>query len=233
MSDKKFTIEEDESHPARSEIWNKVCESEMFGDDLGDMLKQVSHGGAGSRKYTSIDAYVQVKKLTEIFGPIGKGWGISEIDRIFDTPMTKHTRRGDIEGVQVFFRFKFWYILNGSHETYLLNDIFVDASGDSGKKLVTDCITKAASYLGFNYDVFCGRFNDVKTIQSPATKDEKDALIASMKGMKEARRKAVVEFHEKHEWNRDEVIADTKKFMEIKAKVAQMKEEKDTPAEEA
>ena len=238
MSDNKFKIKvPEEEHAPNAEIWNMVCESEMFGDSLGDLLKQVSYGSS-SRKYTSIDAYVQIKKLTELFGPFGKGWGISEIYLIENFPMTKHTKRGDIIGIQAFFTFVFWYRDTDDGEinsSYLLNDIFIDSSGDSGKKLMTDCITKAASYLGFNYDVFCGRFNDVKTIQSPATKEEKEALMEVMKGLKAERKVAVVRFHEEHNWNRDEVLADTKKFIELKEKVAEIKKKKEeeTPAEEA
>jgi hypothetical protein len=47
--------------------------------------------------------------------------------------------------------------------------------GDAGKKALTDGITKALSYLGFNSDVFMGKFDDNKYVQERAAEEKKAA----------------------------------------------------------
>ena len=47
-------------------IWNALAQSDP------QYLKPVSFG---SRSFTAIDPQYQVKKMTEQFGPVGKGWG--------------------------------------------------------------------------------------------------------------------------------------------------------------
>jgi len=129
-------------------IWNQVDKTNPAN------TKEVTYG----RKFTAIDAYSQIKKATEIFGPVGSGWGYG-------------VELGDVEGVCVA-RITLWYesrentiIAYGTNKWTNKNGV----DEDSPKKAVTDGITKALSYLGFNADVFMGKFDDNKYIAAMNT----------------------------------------------------------------
>lgn len=196
-------------------IWNRVSHCEDFGDDLNGFLKAVDYG---ERKYTSIDAYVQIRKATELFGPMGYGWGVRNIKNIATIPITKQTRRGPVSGDELLFSGEFWYLHAGKVAVIeVMEDIFLDASGDSLKKVVTGMITKALSYLGFNYDVFRGRFNDVKTFDSPASEEEKAVLSNLLKKVKPEAAAKIASYHAKRGYLRPEVLADIKKIQDALA----------------
>ncbi len=136
--------------------------------------KEVSFG----RKFTAIDAHYQVQSATEVFGPVGQGWGYT-------------THYGEIHSqdgrVMVWCDLGFWYQLEGEEwegnpgrkERYGFGPIRgaselvgLDSKGkpkrpdtDAYKKAMTDALTKALSHLGFNADVFLGKFDDNKYVQ--------------------------------------------------------------------
>ena len=106
--------------------------------------------------FTAISANYQIMRATEQFGPIGIGWGYDTGAPIFQgdfviIPLTFwHGERahsfGPIYGCcQI--------INNGAQNK---ND------SDAPKKATTDAITKALSQLGFNADVFMGKYDDNK-----------------------------------------------------------------------
>lgn len=207
------TYQVPEEHNGR--IWNKVCQSEAFGEDMKKFLKAVTYG---ERSYTAIDAYQQIHKATELFGPFGDGWGVKDIQLLAEIPTKKKIRSGFIDGIQALFKVTMFYKENGEcHEVVLINDIFIDASGDCCKKVVTDCITKFLSYLGFNFDIFRGRFNDNKNFDTPISSKEKEefkSLVFNVLGASEVSR--VVGYHEKRGWSRVEVEADMQKLLRKK-----------------
>lgn len=214
-------------------IWNEVSNSELFGDDLASFLKMVDYS---ERKYTSIDAYTQFKRATEVFGPFGHRWGIRDIEIVESLTITKQTRRGDVEGYQVLVKAKCWYVHGEgedviSGESEIMEDIFLDTSGDSMKKITTGLLTKFLSYLGWNFDVFAGRFNDVKTFAAVASEKEQNDLRALCKKIKPGPAKAILNAHEKRGWLRDEVQADMRKINEALATKEESKEEGDAEAE--
>lgn len=106
--------------------------------------------------FTSISANYQIMEATEQFGPIGIGWGYMSGDPIIcDTlvmvPVTLwHGSRENTFGPMI-----------GCDE-WKDKDGRVDS--DAPKKATTDAITKMLSQLGFNADVFLGRFDDVKYV---------------------------------------------------------------------
>lgn len=138
--------------------------------------------------FTAISAAYQIMAATEQFGPIGIGWGYtSETPIIVDTlvlvPVTLwHGDRSNTFGPMV-----------GAEE-------WKDAKGridsDAPKKATTDALTKLLSQLGFNADVFLGKFDDNKYVAAveaefkakenppPAliTDEQRDELIAMMEG---------------------------------------------------
>ena len=119
-------------------LWNAVEKSNP------KYLKKVEFGRRG---FVAIDAYYQLKRATEIFGPYGKSWGLKdthlEITTVDEYPMALYKAT--------------FYYPDGEFEIW--NSIWVK-DDDFAKKLETDTITKALSRLGFNADVFLGLYND-------------------------------------------------------------------------
>ena len=144
-------------------IWNAVSETKP------SQTKKVRQG---ARQFTAIDAYSQIEAATEQFGPVGKGWGW----RILET--------GKLESA-AFVLMKFWWkeeeeihdfeVFGGSK--FLKNDGKPFDPDEAYKKALTDAITKALSYLGFNADVFTGKFDDNKYVQE--RKQEEQAEVSS------------------------------------------------------
>lgn len=132
---------------------------------------------------TSINAEYMFMRATEIFGPVGTGWGYEIVeDRMLNgAPLAesiyennKFVRSAllrDADGTLLFeqnhvLRIKFWYVIEcdtrGELEAYgstpymykTKNGIKTD--GETHKKSLTDAIKKALSMLGFSADVWLG-----------------------------------------------------------------------------
>jgi len=128
------------------DLWNKVCKT-----DPKD-TKQVSQRGG----FTAIDANSQFRKATEVFGPIGVGWGAKIVDVNF-------TQNGMV-AIQI----DFWQG-NPDNKFPAFGCCKLGTADrpdeDAFKKALTDAETKALSQLGFNHDVFQGKFDDNKYVQ--------------------------------------------------------------------
>lgn len=183
----------------KTKVWKMVCKSNPKD------LKRVSYG---ARKFLAIDAYPQIKKATEIFGPFGIGFGLnnSKYTIIDDIPKMKG---GDLVMVKMLiFETEFWYRFPESNTVGVLemiNDIEVSSGGDFCKKVMTDTITKALSYLGFNYDVFAGKFDDNRyddRLDTPAEQWMKDNLMTLLDHpvIGEERKAKVIDFQVKAGW---------------------------------
>ena len=130
-------------------IWNAVAETNPH------HTKKVEIG----RKFTSIDAHYQIMRATEVFGPVGQGWGYTvQHGTISAAPYLLAT--ADVE------------IWHGSRDNTFgpwrgMAEI-VNAKGrlddDAPKKATTDALTKALSHLGFSADVFLGLYDDNKYV---------------------------------------------------------------------
>ncbi|PHM57041.1 hypothetical protein Xekk_01610 [Xenorhabdus sp. KK7.4] len=164
---------------ANLRIWNAVQRTDpRFTKPLEGM------GYSG----TSINSNYMFMRSTEIFGPIGKGWGydILEEKSIDGIPMTepvldernKHIgtrflRDGD--GSLIFtqnhsIKIVFWYadeygerssfISYGATPYRYQSSYGPKADGEVLKKSLTDAIKKALSMLGFSADVFMGMYDN-------------------------------------------------------------------------
>lgn len=106
--------------------------------------------------FTAINAQSQIMEATRQFGPIGIGWGYDAGDPIFHdalvvVPVTlwhgdRSNKFGPVYGAEE------WKDKNGR----------VDS--DAPKKATTDALTKLLSQLGFNADVFLGKYDDQKYV---------------------------------------------------------------------
>jgi len=145
--------------PDTMRIWSKVAET-----DPAHTKKVNQRGG-----FTAISAHYQVMRATEIFGPVGEGWGYEVGEPIFHDALV-------IVPVTI------WH---GNRER-TFGPIYGGAEWKSGnrldsdavKKATTDGLTKGLSQLGFNADVFLGKFDDNKYIEGMNAKFHGDGMNA-------------------------------------------------------
>jgi len=130
------------------------------------------------REITSIAPQYQIMQVTEQFGIYGEKWGFKDIKLSYDLVEKFHL---------VVFKGTFFFpggefeIIN-SCKLYMNKDnTMIDA--DFAKKIETDTLTKAISKLGFNADIFMGKFDDVRYVEemkeefkSPEQKVEEEAV---------------------------------------------------------
>jgi len=134
-----------------------------------------------SYKGDSPKPYWLIRRATEVFGPIGIGWGITvkseRFERMTDT---------DVLHVAVV---SVWYMLDGKRsETfdqmggttacYKSNAGKMIVDEDAGKKSVTDGMVKCLSMIGFAGDIFAGQWNDSKYVQWAAEQFQEPAADA-------------------------------------------------------
>ncbi len=111
----------------------------------------------GGKNITSISPQYQIKQVTEQFGVYGEMWGFKHITLSFDL-----LEKYDV----VWFKGVFFFP-NGEFEIINSCKMHMDRDknmidGDFAKKIETDTLTKAISKLGFNADIFLGKFDDIK-----------------------------------------------------------------------
>ncbi|MBC3943336.1 hypothetical protein [Sphingomonas albertensis] len=134
---------------ANLRIWNAVEKT-----DPAHTKKVNQRGG-----FTAISAHYQIMRATEVFGPVGIGWGYTNGDPVFTdglviVPVTIwHGDRSNTFGP-----------LYGSAEMKPVSKAGPKLDSDAPKKASTDGLTKGLSQLGFNADVFLGKFDDNKYI---------------------------------------------------------------------
>ncbi|HFO0560139.1 hypothetical protein ETG59_08255 [Proteus mirabilis] len=143
---------------------------------------------------TSINSTYMFMRATEIFGPIGEGWGYEVLEEKFidGKPLLEPVL--DERNKQVATRFlrdadgslfceqnhsikiRFWYIIEcetrGEFESYgatpyrYQTNYGIKVDGEVIKKSLTDAIKKALSMLGFSSDVFMGMHDNPEYIVS-------------------------------------------------------------------
>lgn len=143
---------------------------------------------------TSINSTYMFMRATEIFGPIGEGWGYEVLEEKFidGKPLLEPVL--DERNKQVATRFlrdadgslfceqnhsikiRFWYIIEcetrGEFESYgatpyrYQTNYGIKVDGEAIKKSLTDAIKKALSMLGFSSDVFMGMHDNPEYIVS-------------------------------------------------------------------
>lgn len=112
--------------------------------------------------------YWLIQRATEVFGPIGKGWGVDvkseRFERLSDT---------DVLHVAVV---SVWYVIDGvktstfdqmggTKACYMTGAGKLMVDEDAGKKSVTDGMVKCLSMIGFAGDIFSGQWDDSKYVE--------------------------------------------------------------------
>lgn len=146
---------------SKMEIWDAVSKTDP------SHTKKVNQRGG----FTAIDASYQVMNATTQFGPVGTGWGYTAGDPIFTSgtvivPVTMwHGDRANVFGPEYGCETMASKDKNGNER--------IDT--DAPKKATTDALTKLLSRLGFNADVFLGKFDDSKYVQERAAEVRKES----------------------------------------------------------
>jgi len=133
---------------------------------------------AGGFSGTSIDPMYNIYRATQLFGPIGIGWGFEVINEQIIEGAPILDNQGQCIGYEKIHELKLrvWYKYNGetgeifsSGATMLVgknkNGFYSD--DEAVKKSITDALSKALSYLGFSADVHLGRFDSNKYTNPP------------------------------------------------------------------
>jgi hypothetical protein len=153
------------------ELWNKVEKTNP---------KYTKKAKVGGNEITSISPQYQIMNATEQFGSYGETWGFRHIEfdySITNTPINLHivdwnTKvEQEIKSILGLVGFKATFFFpNGEFEITNSIKIFTDnkhskIDDNFAKKLETDALTKALSKLGFNADIFLGKFDDVRYVE--------------------------------------------------------------------
>ena len=190
------------------ELWHKVEKTNP---------KYTKQANVGGNKITSIAPQYQIMNVTEQFGSYGKTWGFKNIE--LDYALVP-------EFNLIVFKAIFFYP-DGEFPTINSIKMFMDNAklkidDNFAKKLETDTLTKAISKLGFNADIFMGKFDDTRylaeitkefaeptkvieniseekfleLIEQPKETIEK-YLLAVQKGTRKARQKQILDLENK------------------------------------
>ena len=137
------------------ELWNKVEKTNPR------HTKNVKSGG---RSLTAINAQQQIKNATSEFGKYGDTWGLKDIKLEYVNGLINNQMLAVAQG--------FFYYPNGGFDigssilvqSWIASKSYNKVDDDFLKKLETDMLTKSLSKLGFNADVFLGKFDDNKYV---------------------------------------------------------------------
>ena len=166
------------------ELWNSVEVTDP------KYTKKVNQRGG----FTAIGAQYQLMRATETFGPMGLGWGVED----------EKIERWENAGLAVYTANLWWSYSNGDHKKTipLHSAIKYHTNGrvddDFFKKVATDALTKGLSKLGFNADVFMGKFDDnkyvnqLKRTHKQPDVDYKSLISKAADGLNEEDKKTVM-----------------------------------------
>jgi len=157
------------------ELWKKVEKTNP---------KYTKKAKVGGNSITAISPQFQILNATEQFGSYGENWGFRNIEldySITNTPIKLSVQDWTTKEVTIIdsilglvgFKATFFFP-NGEFEITNSIKIFTDnkhskIDDNYAKKLETDALTKALSKLGFNADIFLGKFDDQRYLQEVTT----------------------------------------------------------------
>ena len=133
------------------ELWNKVEKTNP---------KYTKKAKVGGMNITAIAPQYQIMQVTEQFGIYGEKWGFKDIKLSYDLVEKCNL---------VVFKGTFFFP-NGEFEIINSCKLYMDRAltmvdDNFAKKIETDTLTKAISKLGFNADIFMGKFDDVRYVE--------------------------------------------------------------------
>ena len=162
-------------------LWNAVCKT--------DAEYTSNFKGKGGFQGTAIAAQYQIMEATELWGPMGYKWGL-ENENYFIEKRSEFDSRYDV----LIFSANLFYPHDGNKVSISLEteiDLWNfsakfkswSKNNDTRKKSRTDLLTKSLSQLGFNADIFMGKFDDngyVKLINNEKQQKERYSILYSL-----------------------------------------------------
>lgn len=126
--------------------------------------KHTKKAKVGGREITAISAQYQIKNATAKFGKYGETWGLKNIKLSYLENLVNDQILSVCNAV--------FYYPDGEFEigssilvqSWIASRSYNKVDPDFLKKIETDLLTKSLSKLGFNADVFMGRYDDNKYI---------------------------------------------------------------------
>lgn len=153
-----------------------------FWDFVEETDKNFTKKIPGGKNLTAIDAYYQIKRATELWGPYGLSWGVecgTDKFEFITTPVggiAVYTARMyfpanlgiDHAQYRNMWDGEFGFIpIHSSLQFYGKRSNGTDfIDDDCVKKVSTNALSKGLSKLGFNADVFLGAFDEDKYIRN-------------------------------------------------------------------
>ena len=133
------------------ELWNRVEKTNP------NYTKKANVKG---NRITSIAPQFQIKNVTEEFGIYGKTWGFKNISLDYTLVPTVGLV---VFKADFFFPEGIFPIINSI--SLFMDNAKTKVDDNFAKKLETDSLTKAVSKLGFNADIFLGKFEDLRYLE--------------------------------------------------------------------
>jgi hypothetical protein len=174
------------------QIWNRVEKTDT---------RYTKDAKVGGQQITSLNGTAMIMKATEIFGPVGIGFGWTVLEERFDKGAEIFVGEGDKRATLGFelnhtVKIRFWIKQDGERgefeqygcTPYLYKSKYgTTTDGEAPKKSLTDAIKKSLSMLGFSADVFLGMFDDKDYVNALA--DEQAIEHAEDQAAEEERQK--------------------------------------------
>jgi hypothetical protein len=159
---------------------------------IWNAVKETAHSATKSatvsgQKITSINGTYMVQRATEVFGPVGKGWGYEIVEERLDDAGPVYAKNADgnqevIGNHRIHtLHLRLWYLMDGErctvehfgHTPFTYRSQHgISVDGEAPKKSLTDAIKKCLSMLGFSADVFLGEWDDREYVEAAKTKDK-------------------------------------------------------------
>ena len=139
-------------------------------DELWKKLSPVAQGAtkkfkrAGGFSGTDINPQWRMKRMTEVFGPVGVGWGYEIEDRWSET-----ITQGDGEVTIAYVQVKAWWIHSQSESKEEIDRNYTGSQiggtsmkrtpDESYKMAITDALGKCLAQIGLAAEVYLGEFD--------------------------------------------------------------------------
>lgn len=132
------------------ELWDRVKKTDP---------KHTKKAKVGGMSITAVSPQYQILNATREFGVYGVDWGFKSIELDYSL-----CDKYDL----IVFKGTF-FTPKGSFQIINSSKMFMDRAkemvdADFAKKIETDALTKALSKMGFNADIFMGRYDDTKYV---------------------------------------------------------------------
>ncbi|WP_444901217.1 hypothetical protein ACJJIG_16080 [Microbulbifer sp. SSSA007] len=181
-------------------IWQRVKKTDA---------RFVKESTLEGRKTASINHIAMVEKATEIWGPIGIGWGYEIVEERDDKGAPIFVEGQEIgHNLTHTIRLRLWYMIDGvrghvenyghtpriywSHK----NKYFVEDK-EAAKKSLSDALKKCFSFLGFSADIYSGEWDDPEYRQERQLESQIDKA-EDKDSARDKQTKELTEYVQKH-----------------------------------